>query len=94
MISVCVPAANSDPAKFEDPLRFNVLRANASEHFGFGRGRHFCLGAAFAPQEAQIALELLYNRLPDLQADLDQQVEFLPSLGMRVFLSQQVSWRP
>jgi hypothetical protein len=44
----------------------------------------YCLGAPLAPPEARIALELLYKRLPDLKADFDQELEFLPSpIGAR-----------
>jgi hypothetical protein len=91
-IGVCIPAANSDPAKFPDPLRFDVGRENAGEHLAFGRGRHFCLGAPLAPQEARIALQILYERLPDLKADLDQELEFVPSLSVRGIVSQRARW--
>ncbi len=85
-------AANADPAKFPDPLRFDVRRANASEHVGLGLGRHYCLGAPLAPPEARIGLELLYGRLPGLTADLDQELEFVPSPVARVIVSQKVRW--
>lgn len=91
-VGLLLPAANSDPAKFPDPLRFDVRRENAGEHLSFGRGRHFCLGAPLAPPEARIAVEALYRRLPDLKADLDQQLEFVPSLAVRGIISQRVSW--
>lgn len=91
-VALCLPAANADPAKFADPLRFDVRRENASEHVGLGRGRHFCLGAPLAPPEARIALEVLYDRLPNLRADLDQPLEFVPSLAVRGIVSQRVTW--
>ena len=85
-------AANADPAKFPDPLRFDVRRDNAGEHLGLGLGRHYCLGAPLVPPEARIALQRLYQRLPNLEADLDQDLQFLPSPAVRVMLSQRVSW--
>ena len=91
-IMISLAAANADPAKFPDPLRFDVRRENAGEHIGLGRGRHFCLGAPLAPPEARIALETLYARLPGLRADLDEELEFKPSPVARVVVSQQVSW--
>lgn len=92
-VAVLLPAANADPAKFPDPLCFDVRRENAAEHLSFGRGRHFCLGAPLAPPEARIAVEALYRRLPELRADLDQELEFVPSLAVRGIISQRVSWK-
>jgi cytochrome P450 len=91
-VAVSIASANADPAKFPDPLRFDVRRENASDHLGLGRGRHYCLGAPLVIPEARIALETLYQRLPNLTADLDQRLEFKPSLDARALVSQQVSW--
>jgi cytochrome P450 len=91
-ICLGLAAANADPAKFPDPLRFDIRRDNAAEHVALGHGRHFCLGAPLAPPEARIALETLYRRLPDLVADLDQEPEFVPSPVVRVPQSQRVDW--
>lgn len=44
-------AANLDPKVFEDPLRFDVERANADRNVAFGFGAHFCLGAQLARNE-------------------------------------------
>jgi cytochrome P450 len=93
-LSLSIVAANADPARFPDPLRFDVRRENAAEHVGLGYGRHYCLGAALVPPEARIALETLYRRLPGLRADLDQELEFVPSPVVRVMTSQRVSWTP
>jgi len=91
-VCISLASANADPAKFPDPLRFDVRRENAAEHLALGHGRHYCLGAPLAPPEARIGLEALYRRLPDLKADLDQKLEFVPSPVVRVMLSQRASW--
>jgi cytochrome P450 len=91
-LALSFPAANADPRRFPDPLAFDVRRANASEHLGLGRGRHYCLGATLAPPEARIALETLYRRLPGLEADLDEDQHFVPSLSIRSVLSQRATW--
>ncbi len=94
MLAPCIPAANADPDKFPDPLRFDVRRPNASKALAFGHGRHYCVGAPLAVPEARIGLELLYQRLPGLEADLSQELEFSPSMNMRVYASQRISWSP
>ena len=46
-------SANRDEAVFEDAERFDVSRANARRHLGFGHGVHRCVGARLA--EVQLA---------------------------------------
>ena len=59
-------AANRDPAVFPDPDRFDVARPNAREHVAFSSGIHYCLGAALARMEGEVALRALFTRFPDL----------------------------
>ncbi|WP_433801544.1 cytochrome P450 [Actinomycetospora sp. CA-084318] len=59
-------AANRDPAVFTDPDRFDVARANAKDHVAFSSGIHYCLGAALARMEGEVALRELFTRFPDL----------------------------
>lgn len=65
-------AANHDPAVFESPDTLNVTR-DAHRHVAFGAGAHYCLGAALARAEAQIALTALVA-LPDLELSTDEPV--------------------
>lgn len=60
-------SANRDAAVFPDPDRFDVRRENAKAHLAFGRGEHFCIGAALARKEAEIAFETLLGRTRDLR---------------------------
>ena len=56
-----IGAANRDPRRYPDPDRFEIDR-DLSGIVSFGGGRHFCLGAALARMEAQIAVERLLIR--------------------------------
>jgi cytochrome P450 len=58
--------ANRDPRKFDHPDRFDIHRANAREHVAFSSGIHYCLGAALAKMEGEVALRRLFERFPQL----------------------------
>lgn len=74
-------AANRDPAHFEAPGEFRLDRVEAKGHISFGRGAHFCVGAALARLEAQIVLRLLLRRTRVIEAaDVGQ---WLPSILVR-----------
>lgn len=74
-------AANRDPAHFKDPNQFRLDRSNAKGHVTFGRGVHFCLGAALARLEAKIVLGMLLERTKWVEA-IDVG-EWLPSILVR-----------
>ena len=42
--------------------RFDITRADAAGHLGFGVGEHFCMGAALARREARLLLEEIAQR--------------------------------
>ncbi len=61
-------AANRDPAQFESPDEFLLDRPAGKGHISFGRGAHFCVGAALARLEAHIVLRLLLDRTVLIEA--------------------------
>jgi cytochrome P450 len=65
------PAANRDPAKFENPDTVIMDRAD-NQHAAFGLGRHRCLGAPLARLEIRIALEEWLKRFPDFEETTGQ----------------------
>jgi cytochrome P450 len=66
-IMAVVGAANHDPAAFTAPDDLDLGRPNAARHLAFGGGIHYCLGAALARAEAQIAIGTLIRRFPRLE---------------------------
>jgi cytochrome P450 len=59
-------AANHDERFFKNPEVFDITRS-PNQHFGFGRGIHYCLGAPLARLETKIALKNLFDRYPNLR---------------------------
>jgi cytochrome P450 len=67
---VQLAAGNRDPRRFAEPDVFWPERPQ-NAHLAFGGGLHYCLGAALARMEAQVALGAIAGRLagPRLVAD-------------------------
>jgi cytochrome P450 len=83
MIYVLIGGANRDPARFADPDRFTLTRAEGGRgHLSFSAGPHYCLGATLARVEAQIAMASLARRVPNLELASDD-VRFRAHLVLR-----------
>jgi cytochrome P450 len=74
IVHVLIGSANYDEEQFPNPERFDIRR-EPNRHLSFGYGIHFCLGAPLARLEAKIALNLVLERLTDIQLISDQPVE-------------------
>jgi len=61
-------AANRDPAQFDDPNEFRLDRPGGKGHITFGKGAHFCVGAALARLEAQMVLRGVLDRTSRIDA--------------------------
>ena len=55
-------AVNRDPSHFDDPGQFRLDRPAGTGHLAFGKGAHFCVGAALARLEATVVLRHLLER--------------------------------
>lgn len=74
-------AANRDPAHFDAPNEFRLDRTSAKAHLAFGKGLHFCVGAALARLEAQVVVgKLLADTTWIEAADVGK---WLPSILVR-----------
>jgi cytochrome P450 family 144 len=74
-------AANRDPAHFDAPDEFRLDRTSAKGHIAFGKGAHFCVGAALARLETRIVLRQLLDRTTEI--DVVAAGRWLPSLLVR-----------
>jgi len=62
-ITLCIGAANRDPAQFRDPERFDIGRT-PNRHLAFATGAHQCAGMALARLEGAIAISRFLARFP------------------------------
>ncbi len=62
------PSANRDEDVFEDPFSFRIDRS-PNDHYAFGIGVHFCLGANLARLELQEIFRRLVPRLEEVELD-------------------------
>jgi cytochrome P450 len=89
-VLLLIGSANRDERTFEDPDRFDVRR-DASAHLAFGRGTHFCMGAALARLEARVALEEVQARLPDFEID-PRGLARVHSINVRGFAAMPIAF--
>lgn len=67
-LTLCIGAANRDPAVFADPDKLDITRS-PNPHLAFAVGIHACAGMAVARLEARVAIARLLRRFPELQLD-------------------------
>ena len=74
-------SANRDASQFDAPHEFRLDRSGGKGHITFGKGAHFCVGAALARLEAQIVLHGVLDRTSRIDAaDIGS---WLPSILVR-----------
>jgi cytochrome P450 len=87
---VLYASANRDERAIPEPDRFDVTRAKV-RHFGFGTGRHFCLGAQAARQMLRVILEDLLPAIADYDLDIEKSKR-VPHAMVRGFSKLPMRW--
>lgn len=79
-----IAGANRDPKAHPDPDRLDLTRHQGvpgEAHVAFGHGMHYCLGAALARLEGQVAFGSLFEAFPGLSLDPDRPASRQPNFA-------------
>ncbi|MEV0415919.1 cytochrome P450 [Streptomyces sp. NPDC050448] len=91
-VTVSLPAANRDPAKFGCPAQLDIERDTAG-HMSFGYGVHQCLGQNLARVVLRVGLSALLREFPDLRLAVDfDEVPLRLKGSVFALKSLPVSW--
>jgi cytochrome P450 len=93
VVAVNLGAANRDPARWNEPDRFDLFRA-AKPHIAFALGPHVCLGMHLARMETRVLLDALFDRLQDLRLDPEAVDVHVTGMIFRSPLSLPVRFTP
>ena len=63
LVTLCIAAANRDPAQFADPDRLDITRS-PNRHVAFGSGIHQCVGMGLGRLEGRVAIGRFLARFP------------------------------
>ena len=66
LVTLCIGAANRDPAQFTNPAQLKLQRTDG-KHLAFGFGIHQCAGLSLARLEGRIAIGRFLQRFPGYQ---------------------------
>lgn len=83
---------NRDPAVFDHPAVLDLGRC-PNRHLAFGYGPHYCLGAHLARLQLDIAVGVLFSRLPGLRLAADEHdLAWSASHTVRKLCALPVTW--
>jgi len=63
-VTLCIAAANRDPAQFTDPDVLDIARS-PNRHVAFGSGIHQCVGMGLGRLEGRVAISRFLARFPN-----------------------------
>mgnify|MGYP000864335976 FL=1 len=76
-------SANRDTTLYDDADSFDPDRDNLRDHLAFGKGIHYCLGAALSRLEGKVALEEFARRVDRFELDDSNDFGYHPSFLLR-----------
>ena len=84
-VTLCIAAANRDPAQFPDPDALDIART-PNRHVAFGSGIHQCVGMGLGRLEGRVAIGRFLARFPDYRlsgpAQRSRRVRFRGHLAL------------
>jgi len=86
-------AGGFDETKFPESETFDIHRPNSNRHLAFGHGRHSCLGNILARLEANVAFEVLLQRIPDIRVEPGQVLDYQPTMTVLTLNHLQTGWQ-
>jgi len=89
-VAVMLAAANRDPDVWARPDQLDLARGD-TRHLSFGFGAHFCLGAALARLEGQIAIGSAVSRFPHMKL-ADESPDWRPGIVLRGLRTLPIRW--
>jgi cytochrome P450 len=91
-ISILIGGPNRDPARWEDPDRFDITRDPRNWSLSFSMGEHFCLGQALARAEIQEAMQVFVTECDVIE--LVEQPRWMPYVMVNRLESLSLRYRP
>ncbi len=88
-IHLFTESSGTDTRTYPDPA-FDITQSDRPKHFGFGGGRHHCLGHFIARGDMTAAFALLAQRLPQLR--YVEEPSWLPDSGNTGPVRQLIAW--
>lgn len=82
-VMVMIAAANRDPAYFDRPDEVSLGDGSTRPHIAFGKGIHFCVGAALSRLEAEIGVNALLDRFGSIRL---RDEDFVPTYADNAIL--------
>ena len=93
-VALLLGSANRDERKYEHPEQFDIFRASR-QSVGFGFGVHVCLGMHLARMETRVAINTLFDRLPDMRlAPAPDQDLHIKGMAFRSPIALPVAFTP
>jgi cytochrome P450 len=81
LVCLSFAAGNRDSEQFAAPGQLDIAR-KPNRHLAFGHGLHYCVGAALARLEGQIAINRILNTLRGITLD-SEELEWTRNLTLR-----------